>query len=364
MNTRHVSTLTMCAIALAWAFSLFAQTKVGGVLSGENRWDLAGSPYIVECDLLVPRFAHLTVDPGVKVIINKQRYIPEKIAQFDALDSGSISIRVEGTLSCVGKRNKRVVFAPQEVGENRLGWYGIIFEKVNGKFNEIAFTDLTGAFNGITARECNPLVRNCIIEGNNIGINCLANGSALVFNCIVTNNYAAGIRVQEANPHIANSIIVKNRNNGLWCDGASKVTFEYNCVFGNRDGNFLDCDPRYGRLTRVTKAKDSVDAAWNFYRDPVFFGTQADSIAFAHDVMIPTDSSKVKNKRVAKMVQKKPRDSSFGRYRKKTKPRYTLSRYSPCVNNGDPESAYRDADGSRNDIGLYGGPEFFARGKE
>jgi hypothetical protein len=150
MNSRYVVASTICAIALAWAVPLFAQTKVGGVLSGENRWDLAGSPYIVECDLLIPRFAHLTIDPGVKVVINKERYIPEKIPQFDALDSGSISFRVEGTLSCVGKRNKRVVFAPQEVDENRLGWYGIIFDKVNGKFNEIAFTDLTGAFYGIT----------------------------------------------------------------------------------------------------------------------------------------------------------------------------------------------------------------------
>ena len=361
MNVRYLSTSAMCAIIFIGAVSLFAQTKVGGVLSGDNRWDREGSPYIIECDILIPRFAHLTIDPGVKVVIKKDSSIPDTIAQFDALDSGSVSFRVEGTLSCVGKR---IMFAPQNVGENRLGWYGIIFDKVNGKFNEVAFADLTGAYNGITVRECNPLVRNCIIERNNIGVNCLTNGSALVFNCLIADNFAAGIRVLEANPHIANSIIMKNRNNGLWCDGASKVTFEYNCVFGNRDGNFLDCDPALGRLTRVTKTKDSVDYAWNFYRDPVFYGTRADSIAFAHDVMIPTDSSKIQNKRLARMVQKKPRDYSFAQYRKKTKPRYTLSRYSPCINNGDPSGEFRDSDGSRNDIGLYGGPDFFARGKD
>jgi hypothetical protein len=352
------------ALFLVAAGSLSAQTKVGGVLSGENRWDLAGSPYIVECDILIPRFAHLAIDPGVRVVINKERYIPEKITSFDQLDSGSISIHVEGTLSCVGKKNSRIIFLPEDVGDNRLGWYGIIFDKVNGKFNEVSFTDITGAYYGVTVRDCNPLFRNTVFEGNNIGVNCLPGGSALVFNCLVVNNFTAGIRVQEANPHIANSIIMKNRNNGLWCDGVSKVLFEYNCVFANRDGNFLDCDPRFGKLVRQTKSRDSTDFAFNVYRDPVFFGSETDSIAFALDVRIPTDTSKVKNRRLAGMVQKKPRDSSFARYRAKSKPRYALSRYSPCVNNGDPSAEFKDTDGSRNDIGLYGGPEFFARGKE
>jgi hypothetical protein len=351
-------------MVMASAMFLYAETKVGGVLNGENRWDLPGSPYVVECDILIPRFAHLTIDPGVKIVINKERYIPEKIVQFDALDSGSISIRVEGTISCVGKKNKRIIFVPAEVGENRLGWYGMVFHKVNGKFNEIAFADITGAFYGVTVSECNPLIRNSVLEQNNIGVNCLKNGAALVFNCVIANNFAAGIRVQQAGPHIANSIVMKNRNNGLWCDGVSPVRFEYNCVFGNRDGDFLDCDSRLGRLSRLTRSKDSVDFAWNFFRDPVLSGSEADSIAFARDVRIPTDTSKVKNKRLARMVQKKPRDSSFARYRAKQRPRYFLSRYSPCVNNGDPVSTLKDADGTRNDIGIYGGPEFFARGKE
>jgi hypothetical protein len=341
-----------------------AETKVGGVLSGDNRWDLPGSPYVVECDILIPRFAHLTIDPGVKVIINNERYIPEKIKQFDALDSGSISIRVEGTLSCLGKKNRRIVFVPAEPGDNRLGWYGIIFQKVNGTFNEIAFTGITGAYHAVTVIASDPMIRNSILEQNNIGINCLKNGAALVYNCMIVNNFVAGIRVQQASPHIANSIIMKNRNNGLWCDGRSPVRFEYNCVYGNRDGDFLDCDPRLGRPARVTKTKDSVDYAWNMVGDPVFFGSAADSIAFARDVRIPTDTSKVKNKRLARIVQKKPRDSGFIRYRAKQRPRFFLSRYSPCIDNGDPGNAFKDANGTRNDIGIYGGPEFFARGKE
>ena len=36
---------------------------------------------------------------------------------------------------------------------------------------------------------------------------------------------------------------------------------------------------------------------------------------------------------------------------------YLLSPASPCINAGNPESIYNDFDGSRNDIGAYGGPE-------
>lgn len=35
---------------------------------------------------------------------------------------------------------------------------------------------------------------------------------------------------------------------------------------------------------------------------------------------------------------------------------YTLDSFSPCVDAGNPASAYNDVDGSRNDLGVYGGP--------
>jgi hypothetical protein len=341
-----------------------AETRVGGALHGDNRWDLEGSPYVVQSDLVITRFAHLTIDPGVRVVIARGSDSGETVPQFDAPDSGSVSIKVEGALNCVGKRNKRITFVPAEASDGKLGWYGIIFNKANGKFCEIAFADITGAFNGVTVYECRPLVRNSVIEYNNIGVSCQKNGGALIYNCIISNNYAAGIRVQEANPHVANCIVMRNRNNGLWCDGISKVQFEFNCVWGNSDGNFLDCDPLLGKIVRLNKNRDSVDNAGNLRRDPVFFGTPAESVAFARDTRLPTDKSKVKNVDLAKVVNTRLRDSGFARYKSQKRPRYFLSRYSPCINAGSPAGAFKDADGSRNDIGIFGGPDFIARGKE
>ena len=36
---------------------------------------------------------------------------------------------------------------------------------------------------------------------------------------------------------------------------------------------------------------------------------------------------------------------------------YTLQWPSPCINTGNPSSVYNDADGTRNDMGAFGGPE-------
>ena len=42
---------------------------------------------------------------------------------------------------------------------------------------------------------------------------------------------------------------------------------------------------------------------------------------------------------------------------------FTLKDDSPCKNAGSSEAWYNDRDGSRNDIGLYGGPLFDPDGK-
>jgi hypothetical protein len=39
-----------------------------------------------------------------------------------------------------------------------------------------------------------------------------------------------------------------------------------------------------------------------------------------------------------------------------SRPSFTLAGSSPAIDAGDPDSAYNDADGSRNDMGAYGGP--------
>jgi hypothetical protein len=337
-----------------------AEEYVPSVLLKETRWNLEESPYIIEKDLTIEKNASLTIAPGVRIIIRKPKLF-DTITQYDATDSMLVSIRVKGALSCIGKRDQHIQFIAQSVSKNTFGWYGVVFDNAPGSFAEIAFTDIVNAYRALSIKQSEPVIRNNIIEFNHIGIYCSVNGNAKIYNNIITGNFLAGIHVREANPHIANNIIFNNRNNGVLCDGKSKINFEYNCVYGNTDGDFLDCQPELGVIVKSKKkGAPETDIAFNIYKDPIFKGSPADSTAKAQDILLPTDLSDVKDTSLATIYyeniespHKPPAES------KSVSKRFELSRYSPCIETGIPGEDFKNVDKSRNTMGIWGGPDYF-----
>jgi hypothetical protein len=144
----------------------------------------------------------------------------------------------------------------------------------------------------------------------------------------------------------------------VWCDGISKSVFSYNCLWGNPDGNFLDCDPELGIAIKPDKKKkEIVDKYNNILMNPIFAGSPDDSDAVEKDLNLPTDKSRIIDTTLAKVLHGELSDSTADKKRKAHYERYSLSRYSPCINKGNPAKEFKDTDGTRNDIGLYGGPE-------
>lgn len=361
----HITTASaeLWTTALLFTFLFYSigvtEEYVGSRITKDTRWSAEESPYIIERDLVIEKGASLTIAPGVTVIIKKPK-IYEETQQYDNADSQFVSIKVKGALNCIGRPDRRITFITQNPQLNSYGWYGIIFDNAPENFAEIAYTDINNAFRGISVKQCNPVIRNLILEYNHIGIYCSKNGNAKIYNCVITENLVSGIHIREANPVIANNIIVNNKNQGVLCDGSSSIDFEYNCVYGNKDGNFLDCTPELGVI--IPNRKDSTlkeDYAHNIYMDPVFSGSIAESIALEHDLSLPTVKSKVRDTSLAneyysgtEIVQ----SSNFKRHNG----RYQLSRYSPCNNRGSAEKELKNIDGSRNTMGIWGGPEYLA----
>ncbi|MDR0305769.1 MAG: right-handed parallel beta-helix repeat-containing protein [Chitinispirillales bacterium] len=341
----------------------YSQTTVSGIIDRDTRWNAENGPFIIEGDILVTRRANLVIAPGTEIIIADSEKNESPAKPFDKADSALISIRVQGALTVVGKRDKPVTFKPQTAGLASYGWRGIIIDEAKNGYVEIAFAEISGATTGITVKKTNALLRNNIIENCNIGIHCFFGGTSNIYNNLITSCFTSAIKIERSNPQILNNIIAFNKNTGLWCDNTSKVRFRYNCVFGNIDGNFLDCDPETGRLSKVNKNNDSTDAADNIIKDPVFIGSAAQARAIALDVNTPTDSSKVKNPALLKILNiVNPQTASSGEDEPQTikgvKNHYKLSKYSPCFNAGDPAKRFNNSDGKRNTIGPEGGPEF------
>jgi hypothetical protein len=333
---------------------------VGSHISKDTRWNADEGPYILDRDLVIDKGASLTISPGVKIIIKKPK-VYDTITQYDATDSALVSIKVKGALNCVGQEDRRITFVTANQQSNSYGWYGIVFDNAPENFTEIAFADIANAYRGISVKESSPVIRNLILEYNHIGIYCSTNGNARIYNCVITRNFVSGIHVREANPHIANCIIAFNKNNGVLCDGLSVINFEYNCVYGNTDGNFLDCNPELENLLSTNKKnKNQTDYAHNIYVNPIFTGSIADSLAEEKDISLPTEKFKIKDTTLAN-VYYSDKDSihSTAISHKKDPGKYSLSPYSPCINTGLPDAEFKNTNGSQNTMGIWGGPQFF-----
>lgn len=336
----------------------FSATEKFGIISKNERWTAENSPYIISDDILISENARVTITPGTQILVGKPISFKSGITQIDHLDSFTVSIKVKGALKCVGRSENRIIFSSQSGDLQRCRWYGLILDTKRDDQTEIAFCDIGNACNALTVKQGSILIRNCILNHNNVGIFCSGGSKAKVYNCIIAYNLTTGIRIQKANPSIVNNIIAFNKGNGIWSDNLSYAEISYNCIADNIDGNLQGCNPELGVIKRVNKNKDSTDFAHNLYLNPVFAGSPADSVAVEKDVTLQTDKSRIKDTTIAKMFHDTLRDSTATKWIARNYKRYSLSKYSPCINAGNPKKQFKDMDNSRNDMGIFGGQEF------
>ena len=358
MNAKNVFILIATVIALSSPAA--AQQRVSGVIERETRWKAEDGPFIVEGDILITRRGNLVISPGTEIIIAENAQKLSLTAPFDRVDSTLVSIRVQGGLNWVGRRDNPITLRPENQGFTNFTWRGIIIDEADGRHIEIAFTQVSGAATGLTIRNSNALVRNSAFENCNIGISVQHGGAPRIFNNLITSCFTAGIKVERANPQIINNIIAFNKNLGLWCDNSSRITFTYNNVFGNTDRNFLDCDPELGMISlrgRTNRNTDSTDASGNIIADPIFTGSPAEARAIEIDINLQTDTSRVKDRRLLHIPNFQFGPIVFNVPTRIGAENRQLSGYSPLINAGDPAGRFKNTDGSRNTIGPSGGPD-------
>lgn len=141
-----------------------------------------------------------------------------------------------------------------------------------------------------------PLLARCIIKANNHGIVINGNGDRIIANNVITENAGDGIHANGNGPAlIHNNIIVSNDGKGIYCNGQASMDIAYNAIHANAGDD-------------AKKAKACAEGIETLTDDPLFIGMED----------------------------------------------YHLADYSPCIDAGNPE--LQDEDGSRSDIGVYGGP--------
>ncbi len=183
----------------------------------------------------------------------------------------------------------------------------IIYSSSNGitvntgrKTTILGFT-ITSANIGISlGPSCNSTIRNNVIVGNgDHGIQFDSADTTTVTNNLISYNAKTGIMSSGylwSNTYIHNNIISNNGSYGLFLNNGIE-TISYNNVYSNASGNYTYCSAGTGDISL----------------NPEFI------------------------------------DYASGNF--------ALKSTSPCINVGRPGSADADPDGTRNDMGAYGGPD-------
>ena len=146
-------------------------------------------------------------------------------------------------------------------------------------------------------------VENCIIQNcSQTGILFVNSGSSLLSsNNVIYNNSGDGVSLATGVHYLYGNIVLNNHAAGFHESGETAVTNEYNCLYGNAP-NYLG-------------SEFTVPGTGEIIQDPQFV------------------------------------DPIGGDFH--------LGTGSPCINTGPPGMSYFDCDGTRNDMGVYGGPSAY-----
>ena len=229
----------MLFISMTFLFTslLTGQTHIpAGDVSGT--WNVAGSPYIIDGEILIISGDQLTIDPGVSVEL-----------------SGHYKFIIKGRLLAEGALGNTITFSAQTPA---TGWHGLRFidTNTNGQdSSKIVYCEIEdGKATGISpdyrgggiycSNSSDILIQNSTLSNNsaisNGGAIYLSESDVFIDNVIITDNTASGagggIYLYHSDP-VLNEVIISN--NSATYDGAgincfnSDPTITWSQIYGN-----------------------------------------------------------------------------------------------------------------------------------
>ncbi|MCF6237365.1 MAG: right-handed parallel beta-helix repeat-containing protein, partial [Candidatus Marinimicrobia bacterium] len=195
---------SICLFILLLAFSLSAQTEVGGSASG--LWTLFGSPYQLTADVLVASGDTLVIESNVEVDLGSQ-----------------YTLRIEGLL---------VAF------EASMSNGGELFGA--GGYLVLTGCDFQGLTSGLKIYGGQAEIEGCLINNTaGTGVTFNAVDSSFLFNSRITNSGDYGVKIRATDDvEIVGNIFSGNSTNdtshpALFLDSASPLTIEHNLIQDN-----------------------------------------------------------------------------------------------------------------------------------
>ena len=166
-----------------------AQTNVGGTINVNTTWDLAGSPYTLTSDVLIPNNILLTIDPGVEIFAPLNR-----------------TIIVNGILNANGISGNPILFSA--VDTTKL-WRGVSF--ATGSSGTMSYCIMEFCTKGVSATNMLPVLSNCTFRKNQTGLYVEGGTPVLNSNNNFESNTYVGINFyNSSSSSISNQTFVNN----------------------------------------------------------------------------------------------------------------------------------------------------------
>ncbi|HVK65357.1 MAG TPA: right-handed parallel beta-helix repeat-containing protein, partial [Polyangium sp.] len=206
-------------VALLWAIVLLACPRVaqaatpvtGGNIINQT-WTLAGSPYIVQGDIVVPATTKLTIQAGVEV----------QFATTDGLmtgkDTSEVEMTIRGTLEVQGTAASPVNFRSTSSGAGQ--WYGVV---VDASTAVLTTTELVvqHAQYGFHVVDVAPTLSGFTAHTNTYGVYYTGTGGGAITDAVIRNNSSRGVYVSSSGAGsvslaLTNATLNQNGSYGLY----------------------------------------------------------------------------------------------------------------------------------------------------
>jgi hypothetical protein len=303
------------------------------------------SPYLVTGDVQITPTGRLTLEAGTVLLIVPGEACGES-KQMDWNDSGAVSIKVFGGFLIKGKPEAPVRILPQNHQPGKIQWDGIRFYGRTPEQVQIEYLQIAGANQAIFAQKSGFNVANALFLDNNTGARLDGQASVAIFNSLFTQNLSAGVYISEARPVLIANLFYKNNGYGVWSDSRPSPRIENNLFFAGGD---------------VACYKCPVGAEGkNIFKDPLFLGSAEALKKLQNAPGAKTPITAVKDTTLYRLYATA---DSLGKTGIAPPPQFVplgvgewrLSQFSPALDAAPESDFWQDTDGTRGDLGLWGG---------
>lgn len=323
-----------------------------------DRLETDRSPYFMSCDALLPAGQTLEIQPGVEVRVE-----------------GRFQFRIIGTLMAQGTADAPISLVSASEAPNKGDWLGLIFDAGGEDGSVLSHVTIAHTRWGVWLQSRDATIDHCrIIDADSVGILCDRFSAPLITDCEISNNSVAGILCQfNSDPKIRRNRIIGGAGYGIYCRESSLPEISNNIIY-NIGTNAI----RLENISSATVINNTIAGCGYFgiycynnsspdIRNNIFYqnGTELRGgigiIAtrtsrpvieyngfWGHPgsaVSITSDTTAY-NENINIMENPQFIDFEGGDFH--------LRAGSPYNDAGDPSIS--DPDGSRSDVGAYGGP--------